>query len=126
MTNFEKFKDEIKEITENNIVMAVVDGKPCKCMDIRCYECDLHNAYSPCGVKLLKWLQEEYIEPCPFEKDELVEVSNDGKFWYLRYFSYMQENGLYSCFCNQEKSDKEVSTMSWKYCRKYGTLGGFV
>ena len=74
--------------------------------------------------KILKPLEEE-TEECPFENDELVEVSDDGISWRLRHFSRMKEGRYYTYGYGYNSSEtKEV--IDWDYCRKYGTLGELV
>lgn len=77
-------------------------------------------AKMPHGDALHKWCNAEYKEPCPFEEGELVEVSDDGKCWYLEYF--VKFTGLYE---TREYKEDEL-TSEWTYCQKYGTLGGLV
>ena len=125
MTNWEIFKSEINEITEENDAVAVADGKPHRCSGIRCTNCDLYNTHANCGVELLRWLQKEYVEPYLFDKDELVEVSSNSKIWELRYFDRIDENndcGRYFAFENGKTSEEASISVGWKYCRKYGTL----
>lgn len=132
MTNWDKFTNELNELVVEYDKIAVVDGKPCRCLDItKCAECDLLHMEGPesCERKLLKWFKEEYVEHCSFKEDELVEVSNNGIYWELRYFSCMRNN-KYVCFPNQRHSNNikpgGVAFTSWNYCRKYGTLSGLV
>lgn len=121
MTNREFYKEQILDVVcsgknfcvdkTNNIVA---------CNEIGCNNC-LFN-HKECVPATEEWCNAEYIEPHPFEKGELVEVSEDGADWSLRYFSHMK-NGIYCVFLKGEKSGDIIS---WKYCRKYGTLGGLV
>lgn len=79
--------------------------------------------------RIFEWLNEEYVEPCQFKKDELVEVSDDGIEWYLRYFYRIDETRTNRKFLTSAcgKTSKEIDLVTgWKYCRKYGTLGGLV
>lgn len=73
--------------------------------------------------------EEFYVKPCPFEKDELVEVSHDGDVWSLRHFSHIDEtvvNGKYRAFAWGSNSKITDCTHGWDFCRKYGTLGGLM
>lgn len=70
--------------------------------------------------KILTPLEEE--QKCPFEKDELVEVSDDGICWNIRHFVQM-EDGKYACTENGYTSKERKTVIRWLYCQKYGTLG---
>lgn len=127
MTNKEHFKEEIFEIAceGDSIAVDKRTNKPCGCGGIGCSGCALANKIGSCRDALVKWLDEEYKEPCPFEKDELVEVSYNGKNWCLRYFSH-KDNNEYCVFPMGAKSSEKFETVYYQYCRKYGTLGGLV
>lgn len=75
--------------------------------------------------KILKPIGNEEERKCPFEKDELVEVSDDGINWFLRYFVRMK-GGKYACTESGYTSKESDFILSWAFCRKYGTLGGLV
>lgn len=65
MTNFEKWKDEILEITDAQCRVAVVDGKPVNCSGMVCGDCDCNKPRQSCAVSLVEWLYSEYKEPTP-------------------------------------------------------------
>lgn len=122
MTNKEKFKEEILELACKGERIAVDrrTNKPYSCSETHCIDCALNCAEMTHGNALYKWGNEEYVEPCPFEEGELVEVSDDKKYWYLEYF--VKFTGKYET--REYKEDK--MTHKWVYCQKYGTLGGLV
>lgn len=64
MTNFEKYKDEIMDISIKGRRVALVKRQPVDCHNISCTACDLYCEV-PCDVERLKWLYEEYKEPAP-------------------------------------------------------------
>lgn len=64
MTNFEKWKDEIADISNANHSVAVVNGKPAICPTIACKSCDFKGNVN-CDYELLKWAASEYQEPAP-------------------------------------------------------------
>lgn len=121
MTNREKFKEEILDMACDGMTFAVQKdtNKPVACRDLDCSKCIFED---DCNINRFEWCNAEYIEPCEFEKDELVEVSNDGKNWKLRYFSQMYKGKCYA-FVNGNKSTENSEDYPWEYCRKYGTLG---
>ena len=64
MTNFEKWKDEIANISNANRSVAVVNGKPAICQTVDCKSCDFKGNVN-CHYELLKWAASEYEEPAP-------------------------------------------------------------
>lgn len=74
MTNFEKFKDKILELIDDDeffsphiVAVDLTTGEPKKCYKINCNDCLFQN--SNCDQGLIKWLYEEcksIIKPCPF------------------------------------------------------------
>ena len=64
MTNFEKWKDEMADISNANRSVAVVNGKPAICQTIDCKSCDFKGNVN-CYYELLKWAASEYEEPTP-------------------------------------------------------------
>lgn len=126
MTNREKFKEEICDIAINGERLAVDREtlEPCACSHIEwCRDCIANGI--KCNDVIKEWANSEYVEPCHFEDNELVEVSDNGEDWKLRYFSH-QENGRVYCYVSGYTNKEAIGTCSWNYCRKYGTLGGLV
>ena len=64
MTNFEKWKDEIADISNANRSVAVVNGKLAICQTIDCKSCDFKGNVN-CYYELLKWAASEYEESAP-------------------------------------------------------------
>lgn len=129
MTNKEFFKEQIWELAcdDERIAVDRRTNKPCRCAEMKCEDCALEcHEISHCEA-LNKWGNAEHVEPYSFKKDELVEVSLDGTDWYIRHFSHIDENGFngrFLVFNYGRNSETEERTSSWRYCRKYGTLGG--
>ena len=64
MTNFEKWKDEIADISNTNRSVAVVNGEQAICITVDCKSCDFKGDVK-CNYELLKWAASEYEEPAP-------------------------------------------------------------
>ena len=64
MTKFEKWKDEIADISNANRSVAVVNGKLAICQTIDCKSCDFKGNVN-CYYELLKWAASEYEELAP-------------------------------------------------------------
>lgn len=128
MTNREKYMKEICDVALSGERVAVNRETlvPCKCGAVSCKKCIANTANGLCDYNLIdKWANSEYVEPRPFKKDELVEVSDDGIDWKLRYFSH-QEDGLFYCYDGGYTSQEKNMAIPWAYYQKYGTLGGLI
>jgi hypothetical protein len=108
MTNYEKYKTEIDIILDKNTFVAVDrnTNKLATCRNLSCEDCLFfrkHNDGTNCDVNAFKWLVAEYKEPeIDWSKvpiDTPVLISGDGKEWYRRYFSGVDENGSPTVFC---------------------------
>lgn len=128
MTNKEFYKEQILDLACQHKIIAfdVRTDKVCACCEINCHNCLFEDDNENCNANIEKWGNAEYVEPCPFKKDELVEVSDNGTCWCLRYFSHKTDGGRYCAYYDGKKSSETKDATHWKYCRKYGTLGGLV
>lgn len=71
-TNLDHYKDEILEKGMWNL--AVVDGRPKRCNDTMCRNCDFTaNVLHGCRKRLIEWLKQPYIKP----KYELTQFEYD-------------------------------------------------
>ena len=124
MTNREFYKEQILDIACNGSVIAMdkETNELCSCSIMDCDNCLFGG--NDCNTKVREWCNAEYIEPCPFKDGELVEVSDNGVNWTLRYFSHINNNMTYKYLVHKDglKNSNEID--GWKYCQKYGTLGG--
>lgn len=96
MTNYEKYKDKIDAILEENTRIAVNKNtnEITYCPLQECADClfsSRHNNNVQCEITAFKWLVAEYTEPeidwSDVPVDTPVLVSNDGKKWNRRHFS---------------------------------------
>lgn len=92
MLNFEKYKDEILKIVEENGDFAVdkKTNKICRCNGMSCVNCKFDNKY--CNIIKLKWLYKEQVQ---LTHDEYVILKNvDSEYqWIVR----NDENDLVVC-----------------------------
>lgn len=122
MTIAEKNKDKLFEIAKDGDSVAVSKtGVIISCFSLSCNNCIGEAHKGLCMGTIKEYLNKEYIEPCPFEKGELVEVSDYGDLWCLRYFSYISSDASHK-YRTVRKPGSNV-TEGWEHCRKYGTLG---
>lgn len=128
MKNKYKFKEKIFEICCGGDLIAVERGTnvPSPCRETKCENCKFRNR--ECQSAFAEWCNEEYIEPCEFEKDELVEVSDDCQNWKIRHFAGMNSDRdyPYSAYNYGFTSVESTSETKYKYCKKYGTIGGLI
>ena len=86
MTNFEKFKDKILELIDDDefsshrVAVDLTTGEPKECDKFDCNRCLFQN--SNCNQRLIKWLYEEcktIIKPCPFcGKTDTIKIKKEG------------------------------------------------
>lgn len=73
MTNFEKYKDEITQLTNEHKRIAFMNGKIVSCSDIDdCTICKFGNPRDSCHFLIVKWLCEEYTEPIKLTHKQLA------------------------------------------------------
>lgn len=85
MTNFEKYKDEITQLTNEHKRIAFVNGKVVSCSDIDgCTICKFDNPKDSCHFLIIKWLCEEYEESIKLTPKEKAFLSIVEKGWIAR------------------------------------------
>ena len=112
MTNKEKYADKIIEIAERS-KLALKDGKPFPCADMRCSECGFLSTDYTCIHKAHEWLNSEYVAP-PVDWSKVAvdtpilvrDIEEDE--WIRRHFAkyengivYAWENGATSWSANR-------------------------
>lgn len=73
MTNYEYFKDEIIDIIAcREITIALRDGRPVPCCQVRCYDCEFceNDSFGGCNSARKAWLNAEHIEKPKLTKKE--------------------------------------------------------
>ena len=127
MTNAEKYKDEIWDITmqgypfaikENNGKLVLCDGF------ISCVDCAFNGGKTSCRIYRKEWLNSEYKEPeidwSKVTVDTPILVRNyETQNWVKRYFT-KYENGkvfAWSLGSTSWSSDGAKDTVSWKYAK---------
>lgn len=100
MTNKEKYADKIIEIAARS-KLALKDGKPVPCAEMRCSDCGFLSTDYTCNHKAREWLDSEYVAP-PVDwskvavdtpilvRDSKVEV------WRNRYFAKYENGKVYA------------------------------
>lgn len=103
MTNYEKYKKIIHPILQRgeDIALNKDTKKIVSCKNLVCEDCLFSRRYNApyyCNFNRMKWLVMEYTEPkndlwLKVPIDTPVLVSNDGSFWYNRYFAGVNYKG---------------------------------
>lgn len=108
MTNYEKNKEIIDLMLQRgeHIALNKNTKEIASCQKLECEDCLFSRRYNwpyDCTLNRMKWLVSEYVEPeIDWSKvpiDTPVLISGDGKEWYRRYFSGVDENGSPTVFC---------------------------
>lgn len=95
-TNLDYYKDEILEKCMWNL--ALVDGKPKRCNQTRCNDCEFNKDIPrKCHKRTIEWLKQTHIKPkykvTQFEYDLLQHFSVDFKFKEMGLLKEMKEKG---------------------------------
>ena len=103
MTNKEKYGNEIIELAVDEGVLALKNGEPALCAEIKCEDCDLHKSNSCKGsaYKFREWLNSEYVEPpvdwSKVAVDTQILVRNsEEETWRKRYFAKYEHETVYA------------------------------
>jgi hypothetical protein len=96
MTNKEKYADKIIDITVSKL--ALKDGEPVPCAEMRCSECGFYISNYSCKHKMLEWLDSEYVEPPVDWSKVAVDTpilvrDSEEEAWRKRHFA-KYENGI--------------------------------
>lgn len=110
MTNKEKYADKIIDITVSKL--ALKDGEPVPCAEMRCSECGFYISNYSCKHKMLEWLDSEYVEPPVDWSKVAVDTpilvrDREEDAWRRRYFA-TYENGIVYAWSG--------GTTSWSAC----------
>lgn len=94
-TNFEHFKNEIKD---KQFDFAVIEGKVLPCKGSFCDKCLFNSTESSCNIAKIKWLYEQYNEKynlTQFEYDLLSSHLCKCKFKNINALAMMKEKGYF-------------------------------
>ena len=100
MTNKEKYADKIIEIAAVS-KLALKDGKPVPCAEMRCSECGFFSPDHSCRYNVCKWLDSEYVAPpvdwskVAVDTPILVRDSRE-EAWRKRHFAKYENETVYA------------------------------
>ena len=100
MTNKEKYADKIIEIAAISR-LALKDGKPVPCAEMRCSECGFYSTNYSCTHNVREWLDLEYVAPpvdwSKVEVDTPILVRDREKeAWRRRHFAKYENGKVYA------------------------------
>ena len=120
MTNYERYKNEIDNITRMGRMVAVakITGKITSCNQIACPLCEFFSDDGwNCDEAAIAWADAEYISNIDWTEvavDMPLIVSDDNIHWYHRHFA-RYENGEVYAWKDGYTSHTTSETLSWKY-----------
>ena len=123
MTNKEKYADKIIEIAARS-KLALKDGKPVPCAEMRCSECGFLSTDYTCNHKVHEWLNSEYVEPpvdwSKVAVDTPILVRDSRKEpWIKRHFA-KYENGTVYAWEGGKTSwivESKLCILDWKFAK---------
>lgn len=122
MTNFEKYKDVILEISKNGDRVAV-DRRTKKvqsCSDVTCWNCVFYNGDASCSAPSILWLYEEYQEQkvdwSKVPVDTKILVSQDGDRWLKGHFAKYEDDEVCAWGKGQTSWTSTIQ-IAWKYAK---------
>lgn len=116
MTNFEKFKDKILELIDDDefsshrVAVDLTTGEPEECDKFDCNRCLFQN--SNCNQRLIKWLYEEYKE-LKVETPKLSKFEFD--FCNMVLYGYIVRNEDGDLVLFKREPMRKFATISSKY-----------
>ena len=121
MTNKEKYADKIIDIAVSKL--ALKDGKPVPCAEMRCSECGFYIPNYSCKHKMLEWLHSEYVEPPVDWSKVAVDTpilvrDHENREWTRRHFAKIINGTVFAWHggaTSWSKDDEEA--VSWKYAK---------
>ena len=110
-------KDIINDFPANYPVKVLFDGV--ETPESFTEDGRLTNYGKPCLFQGHRDFEEpELKEVTPFNEGNAVWVRQDNKaIWEFRYFSHLDENGLFHCYADQQKKGKR--TFPWNICKQF-------
>ena len=123
MKNREKYADKIIEIAVRS-KLALKDGKPVPCAEMRCSECGFLSTDYTCNHKVHEWLNSEYVEP-PVDWSKvavdtpILTRDSEEEAWERKYFA-KYTNGTVCAWCGGSTSWSASGTddmVSWNMAK---------
>lgn len=122
MTNKEKYADKIIDIAVRS-KLALKDGKPVPCAEMRCSECGFLSTDYTCNHKVREWLDSEYVAP-PVDWSKVAvdtpilvrDIESDA--WTRRYFAKYENETVYAWDAGATSwSADSDNVCNWEYAK---------
>ena len=123
MTNKEKYADKIIDIAAIS-KLALKDGKPVPCAEMRCQECGFLSTDYTCNHKVHEWLNSEYVEPpvdwskVAVDTPILVRDSRE-EAWRKSYFAKYENGKVYTWLggATSWSAERSSNVTVWKMAK---------
>lgn len=104
MTNFEKHKEQLLEISNAmGTGIAVRNGELYPCENVRCEDCDFYNGgRGSCEASIIRWLYQEYEEKPKLSERAyhfLMSLPEGASIKYSSGFLYIKIEDTRSIYC---------------------------
>ena len=126
MTNKEKYGNKIIELVIDEVVLALKNGEPGLCAQIKCEECDFYESDSCKGstYNFREWLNSEYVEPpvdwskVAVDTPILVRDSRE-EAWRKRHFAKYENGIVYAWSAGSTSWSARMSNdiTDWKFAK---------
>lgn len=125
MKNKEKFAKEIIEVACSGRLLAVSNGKPCDCSELKCSECEFDNDVITCDEKVKVWAESEYVEPryeidwAKVPVDTPVINSNGNRYYFAKYNNIMDVIYVFIYGCTSWSSENSIIAIPTNTCKLF-------
>lgn len=123
MKNKEKYADKIIEIAAIS-KLALKDGKPVPCAEMRCSECGFLSTDYTCNHKVHEWLNSEYVEPPVDWSKVAVDTpilvrGYEEESWKKRHFAKYENGIVYAWSAGSTSWSARMSNdiTDWKFAK---------
>ena len=123
MTNKEKYADKIIEIAARS-KLALKDGKPVPCAEMRCSECGFLGTDYTCNHKAHEWINSEYVSPPVDWSKVAVDTpilvrDSEKESWRNRYFAKYENGKVYTWLggATSWSADRSSDIAYWKMAK---------
>ena len=123
MKNKEKYADKIIEIAAIS-KLALKDGKPVPCAEMRCQECGFLSTDYTCNHKVHEWLNSEYVAPPVDWSKVAVDTpilvrDSEKESWRKRYFAKYENGKVYTWLggATSWSAERSSNVTVWKMAK---------
>ena len=122
MKNREKYADKIIDIAVMS-KLALKDGKPVPCIEMRCSECGFLSANHSCDSNVREWLDSEYVTPPVDWSKVAVDTpilvrDSEEEAWRKRHFAKYENGNVYTWLGGSTSWSADSGDVTyWKFAK---------